>query len=218
MPFLAPLAGAGIGGGASILSSLLGSKLAGGMNPEQKAAQAGLAQGQNLGLQNSQNLMGLGRNALNPSMNYWSSLLSGNRDIATSAIAPEANMINEAANAQRQNQAMLMPRGGGRASFLTEQPYRTANQIQSLFQNLRPQAAQNLGAQGMGLIGQGTNALQASTAAGRDILAAQQAERARQAEQGGKIGSGLFSMFQQYGMPALQSQFPSLFPEDQNKS
>lgn len=208
MAFLAPLA---ISAGGSIVSSLLGSKLAGGPNAQQQQATQGLQQAQQQGAQSSKSLLGMGTGALQQPINYWSSLLSGNRGQMTAALAPDINKINEGYTANRQAAAQLTPRGGGRASLLQGLPYAQQRDITTLFQQARPMAAQSMAGAGANLLGQSTGMLQASTSAGRDILAAQEAERQRQAQQGKSIGGGLFSMFQQYGMPALEGKFPGLF-------
>src|SRR5215510_13103649 len=118
MPFLAPLAAPLITAGASVGSSLLGSKLSGGMNKEQTAATQALADTQKQAQQTSSNLLGMGTGAVKPAQNFWASLLSGDRGQITSTLAPEINQINEGYNQVRQNQAQPNPRGGGCASLM----------------------------------------------------------------------------------------------------
>lgn len=219
MPFIPPMIGAAmIGGGASIGSSLLGAKLSK-ANPtpaEQNVLNLqaqGMRQGQ--GLANAiapqgQSLIGMGSAGYQPVLNYWSSLLSGNRGQMTSAMAPEIQRIGEGYQTAGQTSAALMPRGGPSASFLSELPFQQQRDVSSLLQTARPAAAQGLfqtaqGATGAGggILGQAVNAMYGSTAAGRDILQQQQNMRQLEQQRGQSVGAGLFDMFQKYGEPAL---------------
>lgn len=83
-------------------------------------------------------------NTLNPAADYYGNILSGNRAAMMDAAAPEITTINNQANQARRSLATLGPMGGGRAQALAQLPYQTAGQIGTLFQTLRPQAAQGL--------------------------------------------------------------------------
>ncbi len=169
------------------------------------------AASQNLGFQTGQNLIGMGTGAVQQPINYWSSILSGNRGMMTSALAPEISQIGQGYQQAGRTSQALMPRGGPSAEVLGNMPFQQQRDVSTLFQQARPQAAGALANLGTGLLGQGANALYASTAAGRDILQQQQNLRLQQQQRGTQIGAGRFSMFQQYGMPALKKQFPNLF-------
>lgn len=205
MQLAAPLLG-------SVAMSGLGSLL-GRVNPtpQQTQVQNNDLTAQGIGLNTGRNLLGMGTGAIQQPLNYWSSILSGNRALATSALAPEIGQIGQGYQQAGRTSAALMPRGGPSAQVLGDMPYQQQRDVSTLFQQARPQAASALASAGSGLLGQGANALYASTAAGRDVLQQQQFQQQLEAQRGGEIGKGLFSMFQQYGMPALKKQFPNLF-------
>src|ERR1700746_2848380 len=227
MPFLAPLAPLATSLGAGVGLSALGNLIAGhpkSTGPEQSVLNAdqnaiNLQQG-NAGqlIPQGQNLLGMGSQAYQPVLNYWSSLLSGNRGAMTSALAPEIGLINQGYNTAAQTSPTPPPRGGPRADILSNMPFQRQGAITNLFQTLRPQAAQGLAGLGQSLtgagsnvLGQATNALYGSTGAGNSCLQQQAALRNQAMQQGRSIGSGLFSIFQQYGQPALAQQFPTIF-------
>ena len=211
-----------IKGGMALGGSLLGSKLSKSKStPEEKAALGQTAQAQNLGLgaakgtlPQAQNLIGMGSQAYQPVLNYWSSILSGNRGAMTSALAPEVSQIGQGYRTAAQTSAALNPRGGPSASFLSELPFQQQRDVSTLFQQARPQAAQGLLAGAQGATGAGSallsNAIQSlysSTAAGRSILEAAKDKRAEEAQRGRSIGGGIFDMITKYGFPAVDQMF-----------
>jgi len=218
MGFLAPIAAPILKAGLGIGSSLLGSKL-GSVHPtdQERQVMANDIAAQQLGLgtarqtiPQAQNLIGLGTSGFNAPMNYWSSILSGNRGLATSALAPEIGRIGQGYQTAARTSAALNPRGGPSASFLSELPFQQQRDVSTLMQQARPQAATSLfgaaqGVTGAGsnLLNTGVNTLLGSTQAGRDILT--QAQNARQIEQqrGQGIGAGLFDIINKYGFPAI---------------
>src|SRR5881396_3537107 len=117
---LAPYA---ITGGVGLGASWLGSKLAGGLSPEQRQAYNLTNQAGQMGLGAAGPLLRQGQSAYGPVMDYWSRILSGNRGEMTSALAPEIEQIGQGYGAQTQALANLMPRGGGRATLLSQLPY-----------------------------------------------------------------------------------------------
>lgn len=218
MPFLAPFAVPLITAGASVGSSLLGSKLSkANPSPMEQQVLDQNAQAQKLGMQTGQNLIGMGTNTLQPVLNYWSSILSGNRGAATSAMAPDIGRIGEGYQQAANTSAALQPRGGPSASFLSQMPFQQQRDVSTLLQQARPQAASTLGNMGAGILGQGANALYASTSAGQSILQHQADMRRIEAERGKSVGGGLFDIFTKYGMPALAAQWPDIFGEKKKK-
>lgn len=236
MPFLAPaipfLAKAGIGLGASILGSKIGGKLTGPSGTEKTILDAqmdALKRGQQMsaeafpvgmeaargGIGALQSGIGATRGAmerLNPVIDYWSRLLSGNRGEMTSVLAPELNQIADNYRAAQMASANLTPRGGGRASLMQALPFQQARDVSTLLQTLRPQAAQGLGqtvgqlgglagqigSLGSGLMSGGSNLLSsanqsllAGTTAGRSILEFEAERRKRAVESGQGIGNFL---------------------------
>jgi hypothetical protein len=198
--------------GGSVGSSLLG-KLFGG-SPQTTPAQQQVINS-NLQTQNTEraagtNLLGLGQQFAAQPLNYWSSLLSGNRGLATSALAPEIQQIGQGYQTAANTSAALMPRGGVRADVLGNMPFQQQRDISTLFQTLRPQAAQQLSGGAANLLSMGTNALYGSTAAGQGILNQQQAAQQLAQQQGGAIGSGLFSAWQKYGQDPFSNWLKGL--------
>lgn len=204
MPFLAPalpiIGKAALGLG----SSLLGNKLAKSKNTDQAQDALNMTQqSQREATAGGKNLLALGTTTTQPVLNYWSSILSGNRGQMASALAPEASQISHGYQQAANTSAALMPRGGPSASFLGELPFQQQRDVSSLFQSARPQAASQLGGLGMNLLSHGTNLIQASTGAGRGILEQQQQQKLLEAERGKSIGAGLFDILQKYGFDAL---------------
>ena len=89
-------------------------------------------------------------------MNFWAPLLSGSRTAASSVLAPDISRVNE--QFQGILDATRGARTGAGASIYAAAPYQQQAQIQSIYQGLRPQAAQAMGQLGgqMGQLGQGT--------------------------------------------------------------
>jgi hypothetical protein len=197
MPFIpAALLPAIIGAGASVGSTVIGSKLA--KSKASPLEQQSLDRANRAGERGdvmSQNLFDLGQPSTQQPMNYWSSILSGNRGQMTSAMAPEASRIGEGYRAAGQASAALNPRGGPSTNFLAEQPYQQQRDISTLFQQARPQAAQQLAGSGSNLLANAINALYGSTAAGRDVLNFEQQRRDRDREAGGAIGKTIYDIF-----------------------
>jgi len=209
--------------GAQIGAGLLGNKLSQAKpSPmEQRVLDlnaSSMQQGQDIAKSltpQAQGLLNMGtQQGLQPSMNYWGSILSGNRSAVTSAMAPDISRIGQGYQTAAQTSAALNPRGGPSASFNAELPFQQQRDVSSLLQKARPQAAQQLGqlgqqatSAGAGLFGNAVNALYGSTAAGRDILSQQQNMRELESKRGSSIGAGLFDLFTKYGMPAIQQHF-----------
>lgn len=209
MSFLAPLATSLAGSaGSSLLGSLMGNV---GPTAAQKQVLDQNAEAQSIGLNSGRNLIGMGTQAVQKPLDYWGSILSGNRGMMTSALAPEISQIGQGYSQANKTSAALMPRGGPSAEVQGQMPFQQQRDVSSLFQQARPAAAGALGNLGGSILGQGANALYASTAAGRDILTQQQQMQDANRLRGSSIGAGLFSQFQQYGIPALKKHYPNLF-------
>lgn len=197
MPFIpASLMPAIIGAGATVGSTVLGSKLAkskpSALEQQQleRANQAG-----ERGMQLSSNLFDLGMPAVQQANNYWSSILAGNKGEATSALAPEANRISDGYREAARTSAALMPRGGPTPDFLAQQPFQQQRDISTLFQQARPQAAEQLSGSGSNLLANAINAIYGSTAAGRDVLNYESDRRTRDREAGASIGKTIYDIF-----------------------
>lgn len=197
------LAGPAIAG----LSSLFG---AGGPSAEEKnlmrqsaeTSRVGRAVGQSL-LPTGQRYTQSAEQSLAPVDRYYRNLLGTSRGRMTDILQPEIGAITDAYRSARESEATLRPRGGGRATLLSGLPYQQARDISTLFQSVRPQAAQGLlqTSQAYGNLGTSTlqnaiNALYQSAASGRDSLEAQNAIRQREYEQSRDLGRSLFDIGQ----------------------
>lgn len=183
MPWIAPL----VGVGASLLGNWLNSR----QSAEQKQANQGLLSNMQQGQQTANTLQPYGTGFLNTaqqgigsSMDYWSKLLSGNRGEMMSAMAPEVNRINAGYDQNKRSLLQFAPRGGGQAGMLASAPYKEQQDINSLFQTLRPQAAQQMGNLGLQAGGLGNqtfsnllNALAGSSGAASSILSKGQTQQ-----------------------------------------
>ena len=200
MAFLAPLAPyaakIGIGAGSSLLGNWLGGS---GSSPQAQQAQSTLLSNMRQGQQQSLQLSDLGLKGLTPAIDYYTRLLSGDRGQAAAALAPDLERISDQSTASTQALSNLMPRGGGRASLLSQLPYETMRQGQNLFQQLRPQAASQLGGLGGQLMGQGVQSLLGSTSAGQSLLGYAVQKSIQDRLRGQAIGAGLHSIFSQAG-------------------
>ena len=189
IPLLAKL-GAGIG------ASLIGSKLAKSKPSTAEQQQLDLAsQASKQGMETSRNLFDLGMPAARQALNYWSPILSGDRSRITSAMGPEISRIGEGYKAAGETSAALMPRGGPTPDFLSQQPYNQQRDVSTMFQQFRPQAAQQVGSTGSNLLTNAINALYSSTSAGRDVMNFESERRKRDREAGTSIGKTIFDIF-----------------------
>ena len=184
---LAPLA-------ISTAASGIFGKACGGPSATTQKAIDTLGQGMQAGYNTSNTLSNLAGRAYNPVMDYWSRLLSGNRGAAMSALSPEIARMGDQNTAEMRAASELMPRTGGRATMMQSMPFQQMRGVQSLFQSMRPQAANQLGTLGGTLQANATNALNASTNAGRSIMDEELARQKASREAGGAFGGGLFDV------------------------
>jgi len=174
-------------------SGIFGKAFGGPSATTQKAIDT-LGQGMQAGYNTSNTLSNLAGRAYNPVMDYWSRLLSGNRGAAMSALSPEIARMGDQNTAEMRAASELMPRTGGRATMMQSMPFQQMRGVQSLFQSMRPQAANQLGTLGGTLQANATNALNASTNAGRSIMDEELVRQKASREAGGAFGGGLFDV------------------------
>lgn len=205
MSVLAPLAQPLAKWGIGMAAGGLGSKLFGGTPQASQSAINTLSQGMQAGYNTSNMLSGLAGKSFNPVVDYWSRILSGNRGAAMSALSPEITRMGDQNAAEMRTASELMPRTGGRATLMQQMPFQNTRNIQSLFQTLRPQAAGQLGQLGGTLMSNATNALNASTNAGRSIMDYQAEKSKADRALGQGMGSGLFDLLKNVKIPGLPS-------------
>lgn len=147
-----------------------------------------------------QSVMERGLNTLDQPLNYWSTILSGNRPAMTAALSPEIQRINAGYTQARNQASQFAPSGGGRAALMSSIPFQAARDTSNLFSTLRPQAANAVQGIGMGQasIGQGIsqvgmnllqgllNQLALSNQAGQIGLGSQLNMRGQDIQEGGQ--------------------------------
>lgn len=142
------------------------------------------------------------RNAAKPTLQYYNTLLTGDRDAMTEFLGPEVSAINEAYSAPLRSISELGPRGGGTATAVGNLQEGQARAVGDLFGKVRPMAAQQLGAlSGVfgnvaeGFSGQTTKALEGAGQMDLGKLAAISAGRARTSQFWGDIGQAAGNIF-----------------------
>lgn len=203
-----------IGAGATLGAGAIGSKLLAKSKPslleQQQLGRANIAGERGMAI--SQNLFDLGLPAVTQPLSYWSSILSGDRSRMTSALGPELSRIGEGYRTAAQTSAALNPRGGPTPDFLSEVPYRQQRDVSTLFQQSRPQAAQELAGSGSNLLANAINSLYGSTIAGRDVLNFEQQRRERERRGGESLGQMIFDIFYpRQGQPGLAATLGDIF-------
>lgn len=197
MPFLAPAIPALAGAGAS---AGLGKLLAGGPSSLEKQALAQQLAAGEKGLATGTSLLNRGLPALDQPINYWTTLLSGNRAGLTSMLAPE---LLQYAQGQRQaglTSANLMSRGGPSATFFAELPFQQQRDVSTMFQQARTGAAAPLASAGSNLLSMGIDAIYGTTPSGQALLGYERDRRTRDQATGSAIGNTVFDIIEQLNL------------------
>ncbi len=191
MPFLVPLIPAIIGAGGAIGGGLLArsaaKKSARQLDPliaQQKEA-AGFALGEA-----KQTLTGA-RETLAGPLDFWKTILGGDRQEMLSALAPEVNTIVSQYDTARRNITNLAPRGGGRSAIQAESRFEEANVIQRLLQESRRRAATEVSAIGGQLTALGAAELGAATGTTTNLINSLLAKREQDIGTSSSIGAGI---------------------------
>lgn len=144
--FLAPLVGWGLnkifgggGGGTAKLSPT---------SPTfRRAEQLGDTMSQwggGYALPEGKKLLGEAESTLQKPLDYYSKLLSGNRQEMLQAEAPEINTMRGQTEQAKANIGKFTPQGGGQTALLSELPFRESAAETNLLNTVRPQAAKGL--------------------------------------------------------------------------
>lgn len=116
------------------------------------------------------NLVAGGAATAQPGIDFFKTILAGNRGNTTATLQPNIDQIREGSTGSINAINTLMPRGGGRSAALTTQSFAPQKQIQDLFNTSRTTAATalpqiglqqqqlGLGQQGVGVSQQGVGA------------------------------------------------------------
>lgn len=185
-----------IGAGATLGAGAIGSRLAKSKPSPLEEQQLQLAgEASKRGAAISSNLFDLGMPSVRQPVDYWSSILSGDRSKVASAMGPEISRIGEGYQEAAKTSAALTPRGGPTPTFLAEAPYQQQRDVSTLFQQFRPQAAEQLAGTGSNLLANAINAIYGSTAAGRDVMGFERDRRDRERAAGTSIGKTVYDIF-----------------------
>lgn len=79
-----------------------------------------------------------------PSLDYWSAILSGDPTATAKALAPMTDTVSKQYDAAARQTETGAPRGGGRSSALAEAPFQKAGAVGNIAAGLQPAAATSL--------------------------------------------------------------------------
>lgn len=152
MPFLIPALPAIAGAAGSIFGGLLSKKgNLGGTSPQQNALNEQQLANLKLGkdwatnlFPQGQNLLDLSRSTYQVPLNYWTGIAGGNRNAATSMLAPEIQRIQEGEQTSQQAASNIFSRSGGSSTYMLDSMFAPQRAITSLLQTARPDAMKNL--------------------------------------------------------------------------
>ncbi len=143
----------------------------------------------------AQQVLPQAREALQGPLDFWETILGGNRQEMLSLLAPEVETIVSQYDTARRNIANLAPRGGGRTTQMAESRFEEAGLIQRLLQESRRRAAGEIAGIGGQLTTLGVSELGISTgAAGNlisDLLRRETARRGQNIGTAADIGIGI---------------------------
>lgn len=103
-------------------------------------------------------------------LDFWNTLLKGDRTAQSAMLGPELDSIAQRDQAGRSAASQFSPRGTGLGNRLGELSQGTQSDINRAFLSLRPQAADQVGQMAQLLYGVGTNLFNASTGASGNAL------------------------------------------------
>lgn len=132
-------------------------------------ATAGLNQAADTASGQSANVFNWFKKSGKGAMNFWNTILSGDKTAIMSLLSPEISATNTSFDAASRQIDSLLPRGGGKVSAQAGVDTGRAQSISNLISSARPQAAQQLaslaglfGQQSLGEAGLGVQALGSS--------------------------------------------------------
>jgi hypothetical protein len=126
-----------------------------------------------------------GLSTMQPSVDYWTKLLTGDRGTAMNAISPAVHAVNSQADQQRRTLAEG-PRGGGTASNLAQLPQQQTAIISNLLSGAQSGAAQPLAHAGTAQSSLGLNEQEIGLKAMMDSLQALLARRGQNVQETGQ--------------------------------
>lgn len=137
--------------GGGILGGLLGRAGAKGRTAEEKTSINDILGANQLAFRRAEGLGPIasgffqkGGETIQPSIDYWSKILSGDRQAINEAIGPETTRIAQNYEGAKTAATQFAPMGGGRSQLLAEMPFRRGQDISALISTLRPEAAKQM--------------------------------------------------------------------------
>jgi hypothetical protein len=152
--------------------------------------------------------LGAAEKVLQGPLDFFSKLLSGDRQSAMEAEAPAVNSILSQYDSAKRAVSQFAPRGGGTASTLAQAPFKASDAITNLLASVRPEAAQAL-TQISGLLS--SLGLDESSI-GISNLQFASGEKDKQEQQRYQHGWDIAKFITSLFLPTGSSQFPS-FPQ-----
>lgn len=117
-------------------------------------------------------LLGKGSSAIEGPLNFWSTLLKGDRTASSAMLGPTLDSIGNKDAAGKAAFSQFAPRGSSMGARLGELSQGTASDVNHAFLDLQPQAADQMGQLAQLLFGVGTNLFNSSTGASGNALQA----------------------------------------------
>lgn len=140
----------------------------------------------------------MGKSALSPTLNYYMSLLGGNRYAMNEALAPELNAIGEQFQGSATNSHNLYGRGGGGPSQAQNVRDKYNSAVTNTTLGARPGAASALGGLGVNLANLGYQGYGQGVNTSNSIFQNGMQGRQEQYNYGKDAGQGLFNAYQAY--------------------
>lgn len=167
---------------------------------QQKDAQKQQQDIYNQAVPSAKDYLAQSKQAINPTLNYYTSLLGGNRYAMQEAMAPELNALGHQFAGSAGAASSLYPRSGQgpSAAGKAREGYNAA--VNDTMFQARPMAASALGSLGTGLAGLGYQGLGLGAGASTNIFNTGMQGRAEQGQYGQQAGQGLFNAYQAYLM------------------
>ncbi len=191
MPFIPAL----IAGGAFLGGTLLGGKKGAKAPSPKDALIAQQTEASKFALGEARQVLPQARETLQAPLDFWKTILGGDRQEMLSVLAPEVNTIVSQYDTARRSLTNLAPRGGGRSAIQAESRFEEANVIQRLLQESRRMASREVADIGGRLTTLGVSELGISTgAAGNlisDLLRRETARRGQNIGTAADIGIGI---------------------------
>jgi len=128
---------------------------------------------------------------------YYEGLLSGNRADIASKMQPELSTIESQYGQAAKNLGQFTPQGGGQTSQLSELPFQKIAAETTAINQVRPQAARDLGALAGQITGEGLQAEGLSLNAVADQINALLGKSAQDIPLQQQTGAGLYQILQQ---------------------